>query len=62
MHQTKLNNIDSEYNEAVKKINDKYNLEKSLADTAFGAASLAIQEQTNQQLIALLKNQDTRLS
>jgi len=62
LHQTKLNNIDSEYNEAVKKINDKYNLEKSLADTAFGAASLAIQEQTNQQLIALLKNQDTRLS
>ena len=62
LHSQKIDNINSEYNAAVKKINDKYNLEKGLADTAFGAASLAIQEQTNQQLIALLTNQDTRLS
>ena len=62
LHSQKIDNINSEYNAAVKAINDKYNLEKGLADTAFGAASLAIQEQTNQQLIALLTNQDTRLS
>ncbi|MBK9936682.1 MAG: tape measure protein [Cytophagaceae bacterium] len=62
LHSQKIDNINSEYNASVKAINDKYNLEKGLADTAFGAASLAIQEQTNQQLIALLTNQDTRLS
>jgi len=62
LYEKKKSNIEDIYQYHVKTINDRYNLEKGLADTAFGAASLAIQEQTNQQLIALLTNQDTRLS
>lgn len=62
LFEKKKSDIEAIYNYHVKTINDRYNLEKSLADTAFGAASLAIQEQTNQQLMALLTNQDTRLS
>jgi hypothetical protein len=62
LHQIKLRNIDSEYNAAVKSINDRYNLERSLADAAFAASNLSIDENTNRQLAALVTNAETALS
>jgi hypothetical protein len=62
LHRVKLSNIESEYSAAVRAINDRYNLERSLADAAFAASNLAIDESTNRQLAAMISNAESSLS
>jgi hypothetical protein len=62
LHGVRIKHIEDEYNAAVRAINDRYNLERSLADAAFAAANLAIDENTNRQLAAMVTNAESSLS
>lgn len=62
LHDTKIKNINDEFNKTIDAINKKYDYEKSKADIALGAATLGIQQQTNQELMALVTNNDTKIS
>jgi hypothetical protein len=62
LHQEILSNIQTQYNDAVDAINKKYDIEDARAGRAFTAGSLAIQQETNQQLLALVTVGDTRVS
>jgi TP901 family phage tail tape measure protein len=62
LFETKKNNIETLYQEAVSKINAEYALKDTLAKQNFSADSLAIQENLNAGLLALLTNEDSKTS
>ena len=62
LYNKKIKSINDEYDAAIAAINKKYAYQDSMANQAFGAASLLIQQETNQSLMALVTNNDTKLS
>ena len=62
IHSDVLTKINQQYDAAVASITKKFDLEQQLANRIFDGASLGIQRQTNEELLALLTNNDTKLS
>jgi hypothetical protein len=62
IHSDVLTKINQQYDAAVASINKKFDLEQQLANRVFDAQSLGIQRQTNEELLALVSNNDTKLS
>lgn len=57
-----IDKINKQYDAAVAGINKKYDWEQQMANRMFDQQSLGIQKQTNAELMALLNNNETKLS
>lgn len=57
-----IDKINKQYDAAIAGINKKYDWEQQMANRMFDQQSLGIQKQTNDELMALLNNNDTKLS